>query len=42
MLLLTSPRQVGFALSLAKLKKYMNLRDHQNSAIDIVADTGLQ
>ena len=37
-------RQVSFALSITKLKikkkKYINLCDHQNSAIDIVADTG--
>ena len=44
MLLFTPLRQVGFALSITKLKynkkKYINLRDHQSSAIDIVADTG--
>ena len=43
MLLLTQSRQVSFALSITKLKikkKYINLCDHWNSAIDIVADTG--
>ena len=43
MLLLTQSRLVGFALSITKLKeikkKYINFRDHRNSALDIVADT---
>ena len=42
MLLLMQSRQVGFALSITKLKQnkeYINFRDHQNRAIDIVADT---
>ena len=42
MLLLTQSRQVSFALSITKLKikkKYTNLCNHRNSAIDIVADT---
>ena len=43
MLLFTQSKHVGVALSVTKLKKkkkkYMNFRDHRNSAIDIVADT---
>ena len=45
MLVFTQSTQVGFALSTTKLKqskikeKYINFRDHRNSAIDIVADT---
>ena len=42
MLLFTQSRQVGFALSITKLKikkKYVNLCDHRNSAKDIVTDT---
>ena len=43
MLLFMQSRQVGFALSITKLKKYIKkyikFRDHRNSAIDIVADT---
>ena len=45
MLLFTQFRLVDFALSITKLKyktkkkKYINLRDHQNSAIDIATDT---
>ena len=38
----TQSRQVGSALSITKLKikkKYINLCDHRNSAIDIVTDT---
>ena len=38
MLLFTQSRQVGFALqqnwSKIKKKKYIDLRDHQNSALD--------
>ena len=44
MLLFTQSRQVGFALSITKLKikkKYVNLCDHRNSAINIVTDTCL-
>ena len=40
----TQSRQVGSALSITKLKikkKYINLCDHRNSAIDIVIDTCL-
>ena len=41
----TQSRLVGFALSITNLKKikkkkYINLHDHQNNAIDIVTDTG--
>ena len=45
MLVFTQSTQVGFGLSTTKLKqsklkeKYINFRDHRNSAIDIVADT---
>ena len=43
MLLLTQSRQVGFSLSIIKLKikkKYVSLCDHRKSVLDIVADTG--
>ena len=40
MLLFTQSRQVGFVLSITKLKqkknKYINFSDHQNSVIDRV------
>ena len=41
----TQSRLVGFALSITNLKKikkkkYINLHDHRNNAIDIVTDTG--
>ena len=41
----TQSRLVGFALSITNLKKikkkkYINLHDHQNNAIDTVTDTG--
>ena len=42
MLVFTQSRQVGIALSVTTLKikkKYINLCDHRNSAIDIVAGT---
>ena len=46
MLLFTLSRQVGFTLLITKSrkikKKYINVRDHQNSAMDIVANTGSQ
>ena len=41
----TQSRQVGSALSITKLKikkKYINLCDHRNSAIDIVTDPAHQ
>ena len=45
MLLFTQSRLAGFTLSIKnwskiKKKKYINALDHQNSAIDIVAETG--
>ena len=39
MLLFTQSREIGFALSITKLKDKIHFRDHRNSAIDIVADT---
>ena len=39
MLLFTHSRQVGFALSMMKLKEEIRFHDHPNSAIDIVDNT---
>ena len=39
MLLFMQSRQVGFALSITKLKEEIHFRDHRNSATDIVAYT---
>ena len=38
MLLFMHSRQVGFALSITRLKEEIRFRDHPNGAIDIVAN----